>query len=56
MSSQSQAVFFFISLICFVVAAIVAWVVAPRQIYSTLIAAGLAAWVFVAFWSAVEAS
>lgn len=53
-SPDAQAVFFFIAFACFVVAAILSFM--PRSWVMTLVASGLASWVFVLFWTAVKAA
>lgn len=54
MSADSQAIFFFVAFAAFVVAAVLS--VVPRVWWNLLVAAGLASWVFVSFWTAVKAS
>jgi hypothetical protein len=56
MSGGGQAVFYFIALVAFVVAAVFAWVTAPRAIWATLVAVGLACFALVLFWNALALS
>lgn len=53
MSAGAQAVFFFLAFLGFLVAALFAWVVQPRLIWATLVALGLALWMFVLFYNAL---
>lgn len=56
MSAGAQAVFYFIAFVAFLVAAIVAWVIAPRLVWATLIAVGLTMMAFVLFYNALALS
>lgn len=56
MSSGAQALFYFVALVAFIVAAIWAWVVQPRAVWATLVAVGLTMWTVVAFWNALALS
>jgi len=56
MSGGAQAVIYFVALVVFVVAAIYAWLVTPRSIWSTLVAVGLTCWTLIAFWNALALS
>jgi hypothetical protein len=51
MSAGTEAVLYFIALVAFVVAAIFAWVTAPRAIWATFVASGLALFALVLFWN-----
>jgi hypothetical protein len=55
MSGGAQAVCYFIALVAFVVAAVLAWI-SGRIAYATLIAVGLALWTLIAFWNALALS
>jgi hypothetical protein len=54
MSHGAQAICWFVALVLFIVAAILAWV--PKQWWATFIAAGLAAGALVFFWNALAAT
>jgi hypothetical protein len=51
MSAGTEAVLYFIALVAFVVAAIFAFVTAPRAIWAILVASGLALFALVLFWN-----
>lgn len=54
MSADAQMVFYLVAFICFVVAAVLSFM--PRAWMSFFVAAGLASWVFVLFFSALKAA
>lgn len=56
MSHGAQAICYFIALLAAVIAAIVAWVIAPRMIWATAIAVVLVMFSLVAFWNQLAAS
>ena len=47
----AHGVLILIALIAFIVAAIVAWVIAPRAVYATFVAAGLALYMLALLWT-----
>jgi hypothetical protein len=47
----AHGVFILIAMILFIVAAIVAWVLAPRAVYATFVAAGLAIYMLALLWT-----
>lgn len=49
--SGAHGVLILIALILFVVSAIIAWVILPRQVYATFIAAGLALYMLSLLWT-----
>lgn len=53
MSAGAQAVLYFIAFAAFLIAAFVAWFVEPKLIWATLVAVGLAAWMFVLLYNAL---
>lgn len=56
MSGGTEAVLYFVALVAFIVAAFVAWFLAPRAIWATLIAVGLTMFSLVLFWNALAVS
>lgn len=54
MSAEAQSVFFFIAFVCFVVAVFLS--VPPKEWWQALVAAGLASWIFVSLWTAIQAT
>jgi hypothetical protein len=49
--SGAHGVLILIALILFIVAAIIAWVIAPRAVYATFVAAGLALYMLALLWT-----
>lgn len=47
----AHGVLILLAMIAFVVAAIIAWVLAPRAVYATFVAAGLAIYMLALLWT-----
>ena len=56
LSGSAQAVVYFIALVFFVVAAILALTPQPKNYWAALVAGGLAGFAFVNFWNALAVS
>jgi hypothetical protein len=49
--SGAHGVLILFAMILFIVAAIIAWVLAPRAVYATFVAAGLAIYMLALLWT-----
>jgi hypothetical protein len=49
--SGAHGIFILIALILFACAAVIAWVIAPRQVWATFVAAGLALFALAMLWT-----
>ncbi len=47
----AHGVLILVSLILFIIAAVIAWVIAPRAVYATFVAAGLAIYMLALLWT-----
>jgi hypothetical protein len=49
--SGAHGVLILIAFLLFLIAAVVAWVIAPRAVWATFVAAGLALWALAQLWT-----